>query len=239
MSIPRAGITVGGSRAGPPRYGTLLVALLLLLVISPFFHEHGFQHGIKDVLICLVMLSGVHAATGTARGLFLGLMFAAPVMVSHWAIGDRSGPWRYAIHYGLTIALLLFTTLTILRAILVDVRVTLATILGAISVYLLLGLSWAYGFAALDLAVPGSFNIEPGPMSLAAGKTLAREMFPQLVYFSFSTLTTSGYGDIVPLTPPARTLAYLEAVTGQMYLTVLVARLVGMHISQGPGPDRS
>ena len=169
----------------------------------------------------------------------LGLMFAAPVMASHWAVGQSSGRLLLAVHYALTVALLTFTAVTILRAILVDLRVTQETILGAICVYLLIGLTWAYLDAAVDLAVPGSFRIEPGPISRGAGHLVPREVFPQLIYFSFTTLTTLGYGDVIPLSPPARTCAYLEAVVGQIYLTVLVARLVGMHISQGPGADRT
>jgi hypothetical protein len=99
-------------------------------------------------------------------------------------------------------------------------RVSREKIFGALSVYLLLGFIWAILFVMVDFLVPGSLRY--GQDQALTG--------PQMVYYSFVTLTTLGYGDIVPIAPSARALATLEAITGQLYLTVLVARLVGLHI---------
>ena len=74
------------------------------------------------------------------------------------------------------------------------------------------------------LTVPGSFA------GITAGNVT--ELLNQLTYFSFVTLTTLGYGDILPLTPIATSLAYLEAVIGQLYIAILIAGLVGTHLSQ-------
>ncbi len=82
---------------------------------------------------------------------------------------------------------------------------------------------WAFIFSVLEIIHPGSFAIGEGQIEV--GRLL-------FIYYSFVTITTLGYGDITPLTAPANAFSSIEAVTGQIYLVVLVARLVGMHIAQ-------
>ena len=94
-------------------------------------------------------------------------------------------------------------------------------IMGAICVYFLIGLIWADVFFILETLQPGSFQIPPEQVGQAT-----------LDYFSYVTLTTLGYGDITPISAPARSLSLLEAMMGQLYLAVLIARLVGIHIAQ-------
>ena len=99
-------------------------------------------------------------------------------------------------------------------------------------IYLLLGVLWALVYSALELLAPESFTIM---VAGGAGNEAMRFRADQAIfplYYSFITLTTLGYGDVVPSSPPARMLAALEAIMGQLYLAVLVARLVGLHIAQ-------
>ena len=91
----------------------------------------------------------------------------------------------------------------------------------AVVIYLLIGITWSDVYAVLEHLPPGSFNL--------AGASAIE--VPAFTYYSFVTLTTLGYGDVTPLTDQARSLAILEAVIGQLYMTVLVARLVGLLIS--------
>jgi voltage-gated potassium channel Kch len=93
-------------------------------------------------------------------------------------------------------------------------------------VYLLIGLAWSYAFTLLHTFSPTSFE------GIADATTAAHATAFQFIYYSFVTLTTLGYGEITPASPVAQTLAYLEAVTGQFYLTILVAALVGMLLSK-------
>jgi hypothetical protein len=96
-------------------------------------------------------------------------------------------------------------------------------IFGALVVYLLMGFMWAHAYSLLETLQPNSFNL---PVTLS-------ELDPfSYTYFSYVTMTTLGYGDISPATHPARALAMTQAVTGQVYLAVLVARLVGINIAQ-------
>jgi hypothetical protein len=220
------------------RYGALLASLLLLLIFSPFLTEQTTRSGVLDVLLSAVMLTGIYAAGRLRKSFTVGLGLVVPTLATHW--GVHFFPYRagIALHYTLMILLLLYTMTIILSAIISDVRVTLETIKGAVCVYLLLGLIWVFVFGLIDLSDPGSFRITPGPDSRKTGFLLIREMFPQVAYYSFSTLTTLGYGDIVARSAPAQTFSYLEAIAGQIFLTVLVARLVGMHISN-PSRDDS
>jgi voltage-gated potassium channel Kch len=104
-------------------------------------------------------------------------------------------------------------------------RVTWHRVQGAIALYLVLGLLFAHLFGLLNVLVPAAFtNVPPG---LNADAVFYRG---RLLYFSFVTLTTTGYGDIVPLHPVARSLATLEAVIGQLFPATLLARLVSLEL---------
>ncbi len=105
------------------------------------------------------------------------------------------------------------------------------SIFGAICAYLLLGMAWGSLYSVIEVMQPGSFQATG---KMADALTSAEARGPVLVYYSFVTMTTVGYGDITPVSPPARTLAWLEAMTGQFYIAVLVAGLVGIRLSQGP-----
>jgi hypothetical protein len=97
-------------------------------------------------------------------------------------------------------------------------------ILGAICLYLLMGLIWAVLFTLLQLTMPNAFNN-------VSNSTQWFTLFPNFIYFSFVTITTLGFGDISPALPLARFLVYFEAIVGQLYLAILVASLVGSHMS--------
>jgi hypothetical protein len=130
-----------------------------------------------------------------------------------------------------------FVATTILRTILTQGRISTDSIFGAICAYLILGMAWGSLYAVVEVMQPGSFQATG---ELAAALQAAETRGPTLVYYSFVTLTTMGYGDITPVAPAARTLAWLEAMTGQFYIAVLVAALVGIRVSRGPtnrGPD--
>lgn len=127
-----------------------------------------------------------------------------------------------------TIALLAFLFLatgTAMKQIAVGNNMSANRIVGAICVYLMLGVIWALSYGLLELMIPGSFGgLTEGAATLSWS--------PDWVYFSFVTITTLGYGDVLPLTFFSRTLAYFEAIVGQFYLAVLVAGLVGAHLTE-------
>lgn len=115
-----------------------------------------------------------------------------------------------------------FGALLIVR-VLRDGRINIHRILAACGTFLLLGLAFAQAYKLLALFVPDTFAIGGAPVDEAT-------MHYRFTYFSFVTLTSTGYGDITPVHPYSRSLATFEAITGQLYLAVLIARLVGLEL---------
>jgi hypothetical protein len=227
------GLTLLSLVKGP--YGMLLSWLFALNILAPLLSGTRLSGLFLDLLNCGVLLTGIRAASPVRRSLVLGAILVAADLTSHWTsviLPDRAS---FAVHYGLTLVILAYTTATILSAILRNSQITLETLKAAVCVYLLIGLLWVYVFALIDLAIPGSFLIRRGLEGNHFGHLTVNEAYAKLLYFSYATLTTLGYGDILPLSALAQTFSYLEAIVGQLYLTVLIARLVGMHITQSSG----
>jgi hypothetical protein len=107
-------------------------------------------------------------------------------------------------------------------------RVTEYRVIGGIAGYLLIGFTWTFAYQSLVQQVPGAIHFEP-----SMGAPLSRQP-SHLIYFSFMTLTTVGYGDVRPVHPAARSLAVVEALVGQLYLAVLIASLIGMALQASP-----
>jgi voltage-gated potassium channel len=128
--------------------------------------------------------------------------------------------------------LLAFVTWSMLRGVLKQKAVTSETISMSISVYLLLGLTWGLLYVVIFSLQPGAFSIAGLVPPIPGQSGNSQPMFPILGYFSLITLSTVGYGDITPVTMQARFAAAAEGITGQFYLAILVARLVGMQMSQ-------
>jgi hypothetical protein len=138
--------------------------------------------------------------------------------------------------------MLLFITVitaTMLWAVLHRSVVTLDTVLGAVCVFLLLGALWAVLYDVAALHRPDAFRMPDEPPSASPQRTSSASLkLPDSLYFSYVTLTTVGYGDIIPISRATRTLAWMEAVTGQIYLIVLVARLVAVHVAHSEANRR-
>ena len=210
------------------KFGLLLGSLLLVLGLQPFLHERFGSVQIMDVLLPLVLLTGVLAVSGSPRLLLIGVALAVPTFaLQGTAMIDGSSATVTLLLASYT-AFLLFVTGTVVFFVVRGTQVTLDTIVGSACGYLLLGLLFAMVCALIEWLAPGSYSM-PAPDAGAAG---GRYELRTLLYFSFVTLTTLGYGDVQPLSNPARAMAVGEAVIGQLYLAILIARLVGMHISQ-------
>jgi len=126
-----------------------------------------------------------------------------------------------------------YITFQLLRGVLRQREITGETISMSISVYLLIGLSWGFLYVLI-------YDRHPQAFSFAGSMTPLSEhnIFPTLIYFSLTTLSTIGFGDITPVMMQARYAAVAEGITGQFYLAILVARLVGMHMSQSESRER-
>jgi hypothetical protein len=120
-----------------------------------------------------------------------------------------------------------------LRSLLKQREVTGETISMSISIYLLLGMCWGLLYIVIFTRHPDAFSFGSSP------RVSEQHLFPIFIYFSLTTLSTTGFGDITPLSLPARYAAVAEAITGQFYLAILVARLVGMQMSRAATPSTS
>lgn len=207
------------------RFLLLLISMILIFVLRPFLEGFVRINFLMDIFFTLMLFSGIYAVS-EKKGIFLtGLLIAFPAFLGSWAHYFLETPATRLLGSTFLFIFLLFAALVILRYLFTEKEVTKDVIIGAVCVYFLIGFAWGIFFMLMEHFHPGSFKIHQDPVEKGAW----------FVYYSFVTLTTLGYGDITPLSGPARSLAVLEAVTGQLYLAVLIARLVGIHISQAAG----
>jgi voltage-gated potassium channel len=221
------------------RYAILLVHLLLLPVLSVLTEGHPRAEVLAMVAEQLVFL-GAAAALGGRRMLLFGGPLVIPGMLTLLTtvtLGEIPGDhyWAWALARGFTF---IVPILTVALLILVDVlaarQIVFDMICGALCVFVLFGMCWANVFTLLERLAPGSFAIDFARyhIDVGADPLAAAGVF---TYYSFVTLTTVGYGDIVPASATARWLVWLEAVFGQFYMAVFVSRLIGLQVSLPEG----
>ena len=203
------------------RFLFLLVSLGLMLVLRPFLERFTAISYLMEIFILAIFLSAVNAVSQKKVAFYVTLLIALLTIALLW-IYDFTAISALGIAGNLLATVFLaFTAITILSYLFREDKVTGDMIMGAICVYLLFGLIWSFVYTTLEMTQPGSFQM--------TGEVTDQAAF---TFYSYVTLTTLGYGDITPISAPARSLAILEAMTGSLYLAVLVARLVGIHISQ-------
>ena len=204
--------------------------MLLLFVVQPFFEGHWLATSLLNIFMSGILLASVYAISNTKRDLFVACILAFPALLGRWFSHVASHPLIFFASSVLILLFLLFAVQIILRHAVKARRVTADTISAALCAYLLIGLIWAILYTFMEFLHPGSFTLPPGPSFSTTEDWLLYFHFPRFVYYSFVTLTSTGFGDITPLAGPARSFSMLEAIIGQFYLAVLISRLVGLHI---------
>ncbi len=213
------------------RFGVLLVALVVLLVVLPFLPGGTAGGALLRLGWSVVVLAGLLIASRNRKALWFALVIAIPVLVLRWTAGHHDVT-AVRIAVPISSALFLaFTAAVVLKSLFFERHVTLDEILGGVIVYLLIGVIFAQLHQATELAYPGAYLLGGGALSSTSSGADGNLVFAFL-YFSFTTLTTLGYGDIRPAIHAARMLSTGEALMGQLYLAIFIARLVGAHISQ-------
>jgi len=194
-----------------------------IFILAPLRDTGVLGHLSLSIAFALILLSGI-AVTARTRGvaIFFGGVALLTQMV-HWATWiEPSGALRLPDALASMVATALLAGI-IIAQVFREGPVTVGRLLGAITVYLLVGLLFDFAYTAVHLLVPNAFGMTtPLPDDRAATTSF--------LYFSLSTLTTVGYGDIVAINPWARSLATLESLLGQMFPAVLLARLVSMEL---------
>jgi hypothetical protein len=226
------------------RFLVLFVTLLAFLLLVPVLQRvcsalAPHAPPMVEAFMFVLLLAGTVYSVSTSRaGKLAGLGMAFPAAVLSILHGfSGASPVGIARHL-LGIAFLSYAIVLMMRFIFTRQKVTMNTIFASLCIYMLIGFAWALAYSVADAFDPDAFKSTiDSPQAFAQFGIRNGQTMPVL-YFSFCTLTTLGYGDFLPTSGMARALATLEAITGQLYLVVLVSRLVGLHIADSMGPGQ-
>jgi len=211
-------------------FSVLLALLVGALFVAPLLRDWlPVLAAAGTALLVLLFIVGAIVLARNAWAAvavsFLAGTAVALEMVYEITGTDSFAPWRLAAA-GLTMAL--FTTVT-LRRVFAPGPVTTHRLVGAVVAFLLAGLTFAYAYDWLEVLRPGSFHVAAAPRPGS---------YPTLLYYSFVTLTTVGYGDVTPLSSAARALSNIESLVGVLYPAILIGRLISKEIAGGSPPSR-
>jgi hypothetical protein len=199
------------------RFIYIIFAIMLVLMVNPFIRPLGLMgHIISTLFIAMIPLSCAFAITGDRKQAIIILLIAAPFVILEgftFFFTDRLLS-VVAISFA---TILYFYIVFLLVKNLLSIRVVTADLIYcAISIYLLIGIMWAGIYNVVEGVSPGSFS--------GTSETV------DLLYFSFVTLTTVGFGDVVPLSVLGKRLAVFEAAMGSIYMAVIIAMIVGRYM---------
>lgn len=210
------------------KYELLLAAQILLSFISPLFSTSAYARPVIDLAITVVFVTAIIVISNTRKHLVFGLILMIPTLLITWGVNFYDTETLGFISLAGSVLFFCYIAGLILTDIFRAKMVTLDIIAAGISVYLFFGNICGFIYAIIGRLDPNAFSIPEVTASYLGDKL---SDISSAMYFSFVTLTTLGYGDITPINEFARSLAFLEAAMGQIYLTVLIASLVGIHIS--------
>ncbi|MGI9249301.1 MAG: ion channel [Woeseiaceae bacterium] len=212
-------------------YKALLFALLAILLIFPALQDFEYAEFVSGVVLMGVLLLAVRATANKRSQFVLSGILGTAAVVGHFGnllgLGtsfELLGMLGFGLFFLAAGAIIMTSIMLHIR------RVTAEMIYGSINVYLLIGISFAFIHRVVEFIQPGSIS---GIESLSMGDGA----FMPYLYYSFVTMTTLGYGDVSPVTGPAASLAYVQAIFGQFYIAILVARLMGLYVAHETNQD--
>ena len=203
------------------RFEILVAAQVLYLLLHPWFEAERFGLSSATLLPSAIIIAAVYAAAETRRSLWFASALALVALLGTWWEAESHAELPRVVGLAAETGLFVFGTVIIASKVFSGRSVGRDTLFGAIAIYGLLGFIWGGLYLILEALVPGSFAIGEA----RAGNAL----WADLLYFSFTSLTTTGFGDVAPATSAASSLVILEYMTGVIYMAVIVARLVGLY----------
>ena len=215
LHIPLTNISVG-------RFGFLLFSILLMFILRPFLVGYIRLEVLMDIFILVIVVSVIYAVSWHKRVFMIALAIAIPMLALKWSYYFFNISAILFVADGISVVFTAYATIIVLSYVFTKKEITADVIFAAISGFFMIGLMWAFVFSVLEFILPGSFHYPQ----------VEGDRLTHTTYYSFVTLTTLGYGDITPATGAASSFSLLEAVIGQIYMTVLIAILVGKYISQ-------
>jgi hypothetical protein len=219
-------------------YRNIFIALLVVTLVDALAPDVFARGRFADLMVAAVLVAAlietVRARRNAVAALLLGVPAIALRVTSAFTVDSM--PMNTTV-VSVTIVFIGFLIWNLLHDLAKGDRPTNERIFGALCAYVFIGLLFALIYAHMEYRQPGSFATSQA--LFAEDALVEANLFPIFTYFSFVTLTTLGYGDISPIAEHARTLAWFEALVGQLYLAVMVAGFVAIHISQSMKEGRA
>ena len=225
----------------PPRFYFLGAALPVLAGLYPVLGLGHLGLTIWTVTFWVVLLAAIHAASLGPKVRKVARALGATALVSGVAgflcyeLVEGTHGWVFVVVDAMTLLFLVFATGAVLVGVLRADRVSIDHLAGAAAAYGMLGLTFTYALRVLQALTGNPILVGEGELC-GRLEAVADARLADYLYYSFVTLTTLGFGDLTPGTLGARALTGVEAVTGQLFLTVLIARLIGMHVVHAAQP---
>jgi len=222
---------------GRKPYRNIFVALIAVILVDALAPNAFARGRLADLMVAAVLLAALFETVRSRHNPIWAMALGVPAVVVRLVAASRPDTTaQNTTVLSLTAVFFVFLIWNLLHDLNEGDRSTSEKIFGARCAYVFIGLLFALIFAHLEYRDPGSFYISNDLLAeRAANESSQLNVF---TYFSFVTMTTLGYGDVTPISEHARTLAWLEALIGQLYLAVMVAGLVAVHISESMRKNR-
>lgn len=209
-------------------YFVMCCVMVAAVLLYPLAHTFVGMV-LLQIVYTAILLSALYTVMRSPALFRAGLILLVPALVANWLLNPVDQPVLSIVASTAILAIMLGAIGSMLRHIIMAKRISQDIIFGSVAVYLLAGVTWAFCYEFLN-------DITPGQVIESVGHVLTVEnraaMFPEFTYFSFITLTSVGYGDLAPIGSPARALAIVEGIFGQLYTAILIGKLVGMKVAQ-------
>lgn len=205
-------------------YNILLILLVLLFIFRP--HGNGFLHlAIWQLILSCALLSTIFNANHARSVKLLVSILAVPTVLLCWVNLIHHNSAVFIVNVGFIILFLTIVTGSVVYNVVLRARVTLETLRGVICAYFMVAFLFAYLFYLIEFIYPNSFYL----ISRAPSSFSYAEYLSELIYFSYITLLTVGFGDITPIKSVSQTFVVIEGIIGQFYIAILVARIVSIY----------
>ncbi len=221
------------------QFTILLLSLLLNILLIPTvaslssdqFPNIGSVALSASITLLMIIAIFVTSKNRLTKAIALSLML--PALALMWTkVGITHSSWQYILQQLLLASFLSLVAISLIKHVFSCKKVTFDLINAALCAYLIIGFLWVSLYCVIESIHPGSFLLPEDGLGAFIGQDQNGDLFSRQLYFSFVTLLTLGYGDLVPVHSVMRLLTITEAFVGQVFLVVLVARLVGVHVSQ-------
>ncbi|MHB1948340.1 MAG: ion channel [Gammaproteobacteria bacterium] len=208
------------------KYFYLLISLILFFLVNPFLVDNHISNLIIVTFFLFIIFFSSYKVAHHPYLIVLTLIIALLSFGSYsYVLWVNPSDMAYGVHFIFSILFLSLITFFVISSLMRQHEITADTLFGAICGYLLIGFTWSFIYLLIVTIDPASFSIH-------VDHEPARARIDHFIYYSFVTITTIGYGDILALKSVARTFSWLEAVIGQVYLAVWISQLVGLRIIQ-------